>query len=445
MDLRMSSKERDRLRVVGQAVSGELPLSEGARLVGLSERQFRRVVGRLRREGDSGLVHRLRGQPSNRRIGEEERARAVEQLRGAYKGFGPTLASEKLGVRDGIVVSRETVRKWQIEEGLRSVRRRGVTHRRWRPRRSCFGELVQMDTSEHDWLEGRGEECVLIGMIDDATSWVLLRFFLSDTTESNMLMLHGWLSRYGRPHGLYVDRAGHFQVNRPSSVEEDLAGLGAEAQIGRALRELSIEHIAAHSPQAKGRVERLFGTCQDRVVKELRLGGIQTVSEANEYLEREFMPMWNTRFAVQPSIPVDAHRSIEGYDLAAILSHQEQRTVQNDYTVRYRNVRYQIVRGSQQAGLRGSKVTVERRLDGSLHFRWREGYLGHEDLGDARLRRAAAGAGAPVGLRPPSAPAPAPEPRRARTGHKPSPDHPWHQQNKRTFLHCRKQDTSTLR
>jgi len=290
MDLRMSSKERDRLRVVGQGVSGELRLGEGARLVGLSDRQFRRVVGRFGREGDAGLLHRLRGRASNRRIGEEERARAVEQLRGAYKGFGPTLASEKLGVRDGIIVSRETVRNWQIEEGLRPVRRRGVTHRRWRPRRSCLGELVQMDTSEHDWLEGRGEECVLIGMIDDATSWVLLRFFGSDTTESNMLMLHGWLSRYGRPHGLYVDGASHFQVNRASSVEEDLAGLGAETQIGRALRELSIEHIAAHSPQAKGRVERLFGTCQDRVVKELRLGGIQTVSDANEYLEREFMP-----------------------------------------------------------------------------------------------------------------------------------------------------------
>jgi len=207
---------------------------------------------------------------------------------------------------------------------------------------------------------------------------------------------------------------------------EEIRRVGLEAQIGRALRELSIEHIAAHSPQAKGRVERLFGTCQDRVVKELRLGGIQTVSEANEYLEREFMPMWNTRFVVQSSIVVDAHRSTEGYDLAAVLSHQEPRTVQNDYTVRYRNVRYQIVRGSQQAGLRGSKVTVESRLDGSLHLRWREGYLGHEDLGDARLR-------------------PPPEPRRARTGHRPSPNHPWHQQSKRTFPHGSKQDTSTLR
>jgi transposase len=448
MDLRMSAKERDRLRIVSQTSEGKLSMSEGAGLSGVSERQFRRVLSRWRSEGDAGLVHRLRGRASNRRLSAELRAAALEQLRGPYTGFGPTLASEKLREHDGIAVSRETVRKWMAGEGLWQPRRRGVTHRSWRERRSCFGELVQMDTSEHDWFEGRGEKCVLLAMIDDATSVALLRFASSDTTASNMSLLKTWVARNGRPMGLYVDRAGHFQVNRPTTVEEDLADLPAEAQIGRALRELGIKHVVAHSPQAKGRVERLFGTCQDRLVKELRLRGIGTIAEANAYLEREFMPMWNARFTVAPAREADAHRSAAGYDLDAILSHQEERVVQNDYTVRYRNVRYQIARGSVRAGLRGSKVTVEERLDGSVRLRWRGGYLTSEARGDARMRPSAtahAGAGATVGLRPPSAPAPAPKPRRLSSANKPASDHPWRKPYKRTLLLGRKPDIPTLR
>ena len=413
MDLLMSAKERDRLRSLAQVEAGQLGRVEAAGRLKLSVRQVARLLVRYREEGDGGLVHRSRGRPSNRRIAGEVREGALKELSGPYKGFGPTLASEKLAERDGIAVSRETVRKWQSEAGLRHPRRRGAPHRSWRVRRSGFGSLVQMDTSEHAWLGDEGEECVLQSMIDDATSRVQLRFAPSDTTASNMSLLREWLTRYGRPLGLYVDRASHFTVNRPSTVEEDLLGKEPATQIGRALRELGIEHVVAYSPQAKGRVERLFGTCQDRLVKELALRGIRTIAEANRYLDEEFVPLWEERWTVAPASPADAHRSVEGYDLAAILSHQEERTVQSDYTIRYRNVRYQIARGNVTAGLRGAKVTVEERLDGSVHLRWRSRYLEHESRGDARLRPPAAAA--------------TPKPRRGYSGHKPAADHPWKQ------------------
>lgn len=415
MELRMSAKERDRLKVLSQLAQGQLSRGEASVHLGLSLRQLDRVRARLASEGDAGLLHRLRGRRSNRGIAGEVVSSARERLEGLYKGCGPTLASEKLEEWDGIVASRETVRQWMIAAGTWTARERSAKHRSWRKRRSCFGDLVQMDTSIHDWFGGRGEPCVLLSMIDDATSRVLLRFASSDTTSANMDLLRTWVEWHGRPRGLYVDRAGHFVVTRPATVEEDLTGRAAESQIGRALRELEINLVVAHSPQAKGRVERSFGTCQDRLVQELRMRGIGTIEEANAYLEREFMPMWNARFAVAAASEADAHRSVEGYDLEAILSRQEARVVQRDYTVRHENRRYQIARASVTAGLRGSRVTVEQRLDGSVHLRWRDRYLVFEDRGDARLRP-------PAARLPQAASA---SPRRRGTAVKPASDHPW--------------------
>jgi len=437
MELRMSVKERDRLKVLGQLSSGELSRAEGARLLGLSERQLRRVVRRYEQEGDAGLVHRTRGRVSNRRIEEAVRSRAVELIGKGYGDFGPTLVSEKLADRDGVAVSRETVRKWMMESGHWKSRRRGVAHRQWRPRRSCFGELIQMDTSEHNWFEGRGEPAVLIAMIDDATSRVFLRFYPSDTGAANREMIREYIRRRGRPLAIYADKASHFKVNRPTGVEEDLSGLEAETQVGRALRELRIEYIAAHSPQAKGRVERLFGTCQDRLIKELRLAGIGTIAAANAFLERKFIPMWNRRFACAPASPADAHRSRRGFDLDAILSHQETRTVANDYTLQHKGQRYQIERGSIRGGLRRSRVVVEERLDGSVKLRWRGEYLRAHKV-------AALGAGAEGGRSPTGAPAPNGKRKREPTGYKPGPDHPWKKPFKRTLLSCTKADISTL-
>ncbi|MGB2976059.1 MAG: ISNCY family transposase [Phycisphaerae bacterium] len=438
----MSRKERDRLKVVAALAERRLRQRAAAGLVGLSERQVRRILVRYRAEGDAGLVHRARGRPSNRRVPETLRRRVMGRVVRQYRDFGPTLATEKLAERDGLRVSRETLRGWMMAEGLWKPRRPRREVHLWRPRRPSFGELVQMDTSEHAWFEGRGDaEPVLVKMIDDATSRTLLRFFPADTTEANLQMLGLWLRRHGRPGAIYADRDSIFKVNRPPTGEETRAGRQAETQFGRALRELGSDYIPAASPEAKGRVERSFQTDQDRLVKELRLRGISDIPSANAYLEAEYEPMLNARFTVPPASSVDAHRPAKGYDLAAILSIQTVRTVANDYTVRHGGRRYQIERRSIAGGLRGSKVIVEERLDGSMRLRFRGRYLRWHEVASAapnpptRQRRRGAGASTP----PPVAPAPAPR--------RPAADHPWRQpfQKKRTFLLCGKEDISTLR
>lgn len=414
----MSQKERDRLVFVRAVKEGRMKQAEMAQVLSLSVRQVRRIMKRYEREGDLGLVHRLRGRRSNNRIDPEVREKAMTAVRENYSDFGPTLSSEKLGEREGLEVSRETVRRWMIEEGMWTSRGRKVRHRQWRSRRACFGELVQMDTSIHNWFEGRGEEAVLITMIDDATSRVFMRFFEADTTKNNMSLLKMYLGRFGRPLSIYADRASHFKTTRQPSLEEDLRGLPAQTQIERAFKELEIEYIPANSPQAKGRVERCFGTCQDRLVKELRLHNLATISQANDFLEKNFIPLWNRRFICPPASQVNAHRPIKSFDLAAILSLQTTRTVANDYTLRHKGQRYQIQRRSIQAGLRGAKVLVEERLDGSLRIRFRGQYLKTHKINPQPVvgRSDRASAETPVGLRPPSVSAPQPP-------GKPGPDH----------------------
>ena len=301
----MSRKERERLRVMVVLEERRLRQREAAGRLGLSERQVRRILRRYRAEGDAGLVHRGRGRPSNRRLPQETRQRALEAVQEHYRDFGPTLAAEKLQEREGIRVSRETLRQWMIEEKLWQCRR--PVHRRvhlWRPRRPAFGELVQMDTSEHAWLEGRGEgEPVLVSMIDDATGRQVKRFFPKDTTPANLEVLGLWLRRYGRPLAIYADGDSIFRVpSRAATAEEARQGLRPQTQFGRALRELGITFIGASSPQAKGRVERSFQTDQDRLVKELRLRDIATIAQANAYLEEEYLALLNRRFTVAAAL-----------------------------------------------------------------------------------------------------------------------------------------------
>lgn len=451
MELRMSRKERDRLKVMAALGARRLMQSQAARLLRLCERQVRRVLRRYEAEGDAGLVHRARGRPSNRRLPQALRRRVMAQMAKTYRDFGPTLAAEKLQERDGLAVSRETLRQWMTAEGLWKPRRPAREVHLWRPRRSSFGEMVQMDTSEHAWFEGRGvSEPVLVSMIDDATNRQAKRFFARDTTKANLEALGRWLRRHGGPLALYADQDSIFRVNRAPTRQETLAGREAETQFGRALRELGIVYIPAGSPQAKGRVERSFQTDQDRLVKELRLRGISTIEAANAYLEAEYVPMLNRRFAVPAASTVDAHRPIRGYDLGAILSVQTVRTVASDYTVRHGGRRYQIERRSITGGLRGGKVIVEERLDGSLRLRFRNRYLHWHEVtaavpNAASTRRRGRRGAASSELRRDSAAAaprrPAAEPWR------PPADHPWRQpfKKKRTFLLCGKPDISTLR
>jgi len=263
----MSQKERDVLKFMHAVLRGERSQAEAARLLDKSVRQVRRIQRRLQADGDQALVHGLRGRPSNHQADADLRQAVVAAYRQRYADFGPTFASEKLAA-EGLCVGTQTLRRWLIAEGMWQRQRRREPHRSRRPRRSCFGELVHMDASIHDWLEGRGEEVVLISMIDDATNRILARFYPAATTETHLDLLGCWLRRYGRPAALYTDRHSIFEPQDKGHALTD-----AVTQFGRALRELGVELIRAHSPQAKGRIERSFGTAQDRWVKELRLAG----------------------------------------------------------------------------------------------------------------------------------------------------------------------------
>jgi hypothetical protein len=373
----MSQKERDVLKVLHGVLQGERTQAEAARLLGLTTRQVRRLQRRLETEGDRALVHGLRGKPSNHRAAPAFRRRVLQAYRRRYADFGPTFASEKLAA-EGLAVRPQTLRRWLLAEGLWQRRRRRDPHRSRRPRRACFGELVQLDASIHDWLEGRGEELVLITAIDDATSRLLARFYPAATVESHMDLVRRWLRRHGRPLAFYTDRHSIFEPQDKGKALPD-----AETQLGRALRELGIDLIRAHSPQAKGRVERSFGTAQDRWVKELRLAKVTTCAEANAVLER-LLPAHNRRFGKPARQAGDAHRPLgPGHDLAAILSIQEERVVANDYTIRCHNRFYQLLK-PVYPGERGGKVVIELRLNGTMAIRFRGQYLKYREIADGR-------------------------------------------------------------
>jgi transposase len=367
--IEMSRRERDRLKVLHGVCQGERSQKEAARLLRLTTRQVRRLVRRLEEQGDQGLIHRLRGRPSNRRLPAELRQQVLTEYQKCYAGFGPTLACEKLA-EQGLRVSHDTLRRWLLAAGLWQGQRQREQHRQRRPRRECFGELVQSDASIHDWLEGRGEPMVLITMIDDATGRVEAGFYPAETVRGYFDLLGRWLQKHGRPLALYTDRDSVFEPT--SKGRPDYSG---QTQFGRALRELGIERITAYSPQAKGRVERFFGTAQDRWVKELRLAGVTTMAEANALVRKKLLPEFNRRFTVAAARSRDAHRDLGvEHVLAAILSVQETRTVDNDYTIRFRNRCYQLHRPALP-GLRRGKVVLEERLDGKLKIRFGERYL----------------------------------------------------------------------
>lgn len=378
----MTQAERDRLVALKKAKKKLITQKQAAAEIGVSERQVRRLLRKLRHRGDRAVIHELRGRDSNRRLSAELEEQAIAILSDpVYRGFGPTLATEYLQKLHLLAVSKETLRRWMIKAGLwRADRRRVVEVHQWRRRRSRCGELVQWDTSDHDWLEGRGERIYLISMIDDATSRLLARFVRHDTSEENRRLLWLYLERFGRPGAFYTDKAGMFQVAVKSKRQEEREGSDRQqmppTQIERGLRELNIVWIPAHSPQAKGRVERQFLTAQDRLVKGMRVAGVCTLEEANEYLEKEYLPWWNSTLTVQPADADDAHRPLgKEHELAAILSHVEQRQVTNDYTVRYGGKIYRIDRRDVQPGMRKGWVRVEERLDETIAVQFQGRYV----------------------------------------------------------------------
>ena len=362
----MNQKERDKLHWLRQAKDKKITQKKAAENMKVEERWVRILLKRFKRRGDGVVVHGLRGRKSNRKIAEKTQRRAIALVQREYADFGPTLASEYLADKHDITVSKETLRKWMIAAGLwKAGRAKMVEVHGWRQRRSAVGELVQWDTSDHDWLEGRGPRLYLIAMIDDATSRVYARFVLHDSTEENMRTVWGYLELYGRPQTFYTDKASLF-ITSPKKNDPEERDSRPLTQIGRALQQLGISWIGAHSPQAKGRIERFFGTAQDRLVRAMRKAAVGSLEQANRYLEETFLPLWNRRFIVPAAQPTDAHRPLEHHDLAAILCRIEERTVANDFTFRVDRESYQIDLQAVPPALRKARVAVQFRLDGSI-------------------------------------------------------------------------------
>jgi len=387
----MSQEERDDLDWLKRAKDGSISQREAAKKMGVSDRWVRTLVKRMNQRGDAVVVHGLRGRPSNRKLPAKTQKQAMKILKQPdWHDFGPTFAAEQLAKRYQIQVGKETLRGWMREAGLwKSKSRRLEQVHGWRPRRSAFGELVQWDTSEHDWLEGRGRVRYLVRMIDDATSWSWGRFVERDATPHNMGVLWEYLEKNGRMVDVYTDRDSMFSVTpRAGESEQERIAADRLTQIGRGLRELGIGWIAAYSPQAKGRIERSFLTAQDRLVKQLRLAKITTLEAANEFLENEYWPEWNARFARPVENFPNQHRALTPHlELAAILCHVEQRVIGNDYTFSFAGRRYQIARAEAQAGMRHQRLRVELRLNGELKARYQGRYL---QIGECGLRAAAA-------------------------------------------------------
>lgn len=367
----MSLKERDRLAVLSRVMEDKITLVEASDRLGVSYRQAKRLWQRYREVGDAGLVHGLRGRSSNNRSqADDRRARAIELYRERYRGFGPTLAAEQLAARDGLAVDHETLRGWLIAAGLWTPgRRRRRVHRR-RERRSCFGELVQLDGSDHLWFGEDYPRCVLMVLIDDATGWTWGRLVEAETVQAAMTVLREWVAGHGLPRSLYPDR--HSIYRRNDKAAEEIAhrtGTRPLTRFGEAMEELNVGLICAHSPQAKGRVERANGTLQDRLVKLLALEGITTIEAANAYLEQTFLPDHNARFAVEATEPGDAHRPApsEAELAAALCPVREGRVVDKSGCVSWRGRCFELA-GSDAKPRRRRQVVVRQHLDGRVEL-----------------------------------------------------------------------------
>lgn len=405
----MSQKERVRLVEMEMVAKGMESLGEAARRLGLSYRQAKRIWRRYREGGVSGLVHRSRGRPSNRRKEPALRQACLQMYRERLLGFGPTLAAEKLTELGVGVVDHETLRRWLVAEGLWERQRRRGPHRRWRERKAHFGELVQLDGSVHDWF-GNGSPCFLMNMVDDATGRTLALLCEHESTEAAMRLLWAWIARYGIPRALYTDWKSVYLTTREPTLEEELAGEVPRTAFGKVCAKLGIEIIPAASPQAKGRVERSHGVYQDRFIKELKLLGITEMGKANELLLGGFCEALNRKFAQEPAKREDWHRPVpQGMDLAEVFGWEETRVVNNDWTIRYHNRWFQITGPKGSLPPAKKNVTVRRRLDGSLALVYRGQPVDFVEIPGALPR-----AKAPVVVA-----------SSQRKPHRPAPDHPW--------------------
>jgi hypothetical protein len=371
----MSQKELQKSQIIAGVLRKKYQQIEAAEILALSDRQIRRLVKRVREQGESGIVHGLCGQRSNHAHEERFKRKVLEIYEGRYADFGPTFASEKLLEVEKLHIHRETLRLWLKGSKEHIWQRRGRKHRKWRERKRWFGAMVQMDGSHHDWLEGRGPWLVLMAYIDDATSRVYARFYEYEGIMPALDSFKRYIRRHGIPRCVYVDRHSTYKSTGKPNTEDELFGREAVTHVGSALAELGVTLIHANSPQAKGRVERLFRTFQDRLVKEMRLVGIKTLAEANRFLGY-FVPKYNRQFGIAPMEKADLHRPIpKGLDLDSVLCKKTERVLRNDFTVIHDKKMYQVLDKTKAL-----KVVIEERVNGKLYMFDKNGKLRYKEI-----------------------------------------------------------------
>ena len=371
-NINMSAKEAERIAVMENLIAKRIKQKYAAGQLDISVRQTQRLIGKYKKDGVEGLTHKSRGRKGNRAINQKEKDRAIDLIRKYYPDFGPTFALEKLSENHGILFGVDTLRKEMIAANLWKAKSRKINDiHPYRERRACTGELIQLDGSPHNWFEGRCPSCTLLAFIDDATGRIMDGVFVNyEGTWTLFEATKHYLTTHGKPLAFYVDRHSTFKINRQANIEEDLKNQQARSQFSRAMNELSIEVIFANSPQAKGRVENLFGTLQDRLIKEMRLKGIKTQKEGTRFFREVYIPMHNAKFAVAPREKADLHRPVLKSDnLQRILTIQSKRLVSKDLILHYKNTRYQLLpKEGYRCTLKKATVVVEKGRTVKLFF-----------------------------------------------------------------------------
>lgn len=415
----LSSKELERAAVLQRVLNKTITQKQAGRSLGITTRQLRRLLATYRSKGSAGLANKSRGKPSNRQLPQTTKDRAIELVKAKYPDFGPTLASEKLLKLDNVEIDHETLRRLMVKAGIWQHKQRKPIHRTRRERRACYGDMEQFDGCRHDWFEGRlpnGDWATLLASRDDANNTVVAQFLDYEGTRPVMTFWWNYFKAYGKPTSIYLDRHSTYKVNSKNALDDDQM----ISQFERAMKQISVGIIHANSPQAKGRIENLFGTLQDRLVKELRLEGINEIDAANTFLRDVFLPDFNTRFCVTPQSETDVHRLLQpSEDLAAILSVQSTRYINRDFTIRFKNQWLQLTKIQPTLVLPGNQVTIEERLDNSLHLRLKGHYLKYVCL----TIKPASSNKQLIALT--SNPGKDEQRTAGKPGHKPSPSHPW--------------------
>lgn len=379
----MRQRDFKRLELIKKAISQELTQLEVSEFLELSSRQVRRLVRRVREFGDKGIIHKRRGQVGNRRIEEKYRRRVINVYISRYRDFGASLAHEKLIKYDGIKISRETLRKWLLAEGCLSRRRKVRKHRRWRERKEFYGQMIQMDGSHHDWLEGRGPRLVLMGYIDDATNRAYGRFYEYEGTIPAMDSFKRYCLKYGIPASVYLDCNSAYKLNHRDTWYHNTYGYGdGLSEFERALKELKVEVIHAYSPQAKGRIERLFRTLQDRLVKELRLSQAKNIEQANKALEA-YLIEHNRRYLIEPARNANLHRrSPSAEELDSMLCKKKAHPLRKDFTLVHDAKLYQIEEFTSV-----NSIEVREHVDGSMKMIGRGHSLKYKQINNRPVKK----------------------------------------------------------